>query len=109
MKKIVISIAALLISAPLFAANTAVCDGGGAGDKAVSAAGTPLFIQVGFTQKCSANVFLNYDESATVVTVAAANKKGKFPYTGTSAGGAVVAGTAFTGAGTAQTPPSPGS
>ncbi|SBT10317.1 hypothetical protein ACCAA_990007 [Candidatus Accumulibacter aalborgensis] len=48
------------------------------------------FVKVDFTPKCSANVFLDGEEtSATVFRVGAASSKGKSRFPGTTAGGSV--------------------
>lgn len=71
-----------------------VCAGG-----AVAGNGNPVngdssatdrFVKVGFTPKCSANVFLAAnDESALLFRVGAASAKGKAFFGGSSVGGAV--------------------
>lgn len=109
MKKLLIPLAALVISAPVFSATNA-CLGAGA-DATITPASK--FIVTQFTQKCSANVYLSYDEIATEVTVGSASKKGKTNFTGSSAGGAVTANTTVTacpssGCTAAPTPPTPG-
>ena len=80
------SLAVLLFSN--VASATPVCDGSAAGgDKSVTE--VDKFIVNSFTMKCSSNVFLNYDESDTVLAVGAASKKGKNVFSGSSAGGQV--------------------
>jgi hypothetical protein len=75
-----------LASAP--AAATAVCAGAAAPSAATIASGT-AFIQVSFTARCSANVFLDYDENATTIAVGSASKKGKNVFGGHSNGGGI--------------------
>ena len=79
----------LVLAFPLVAqaAVTPVCDGGPGGDKPVTKGSN--FIVNSFTMKCSANVFLKYDENATAVGVASVSKKGKNIFAGGSAGGQV--------------------
>lgn len=109
MKKAIFAAALAAVTMPAFA-QTAVCTGGDAGDASVT--GGTNFIKNTFTQKCSANVYLSYEENATVAAVGAASKKGKNSFAGSTAGGAVaksaecpssgcVADTATTAAGTA--------
>lgn len=86
MKKVLM--VALALAFPLAAqAATDVCDGNDGGDVAVTK-GTD-FIVNDFTMKCSKNVFLKYEESATAVGVASVSKKGKNIFAGGSAGGQV--------------------
>ena len=67
------------------------CNGGAAGDSGATAAATDTdFVKVGFTPKCSANVFLvGNDRSALVYTVGSSSVKGKSKFGGSSVGGSV--------------------
>ncbi|MCB1942777.1 MAG: hypothetical protein KDI53_12185 [Candidatus Accumulibacter sp.] len=87
MKKALLVSLALAFPLAAQAAVTAVCDGGTGGDKSVTKGSN--FIINDFTMKCSANVYLKYDENATAVGVAAVSKKGKNIFAGGSAGGQV--------------------
>lgn len=89
MKKAILLSLALAFPLAAQAAATAVCTGTGTGGDQTVTATSGNFIVNGFTMKCSANVFLGYDESATAVGVAAASKKGKNIFGGGSAGGQV--------------------
>lgn len=97
MKKFTFMALAAAISFPVFAQSsaTAVCDGGAGGDKNVAASTNFLRAPGGattgtaFVMKCSNNVFLAYNESATAIAVGSASKKGKNTFGGTSEGGQV--------------------
>ncbi len=93
MKNFLIALFALGASMSAVAAPAnLLCDGKAGGDKKVTATNTddaPMFIKSDFTMKCSANVFLGYDETATYVSVGAASVKGKNQFGGTSEGGSV--------------------
>lgn len=92
-----ILIASLFLVASSYSNATAVCDGAGAaGAKAIQAGD---FIKEAFNMNCSKNVFLDYSESPTVVTVCAASKKGKNAFGGSSDGGSVSAAGACAGDG----------
>jgi len=86
MKKLILATALTVLTAPVFAA-TPVCTGLDAADATVS--DNDMFIQNQFTQKCSANVFLQYAEDSTNAAVGSASKKGKNVFAGSTAGGAV--------------------
>lgn len=88
MKKALLVSLALVFPLAAQAAATAVCTGDTGGDKAVTTT-AGMFIVNGFNMKCSTNVFLQYEENATAVGVAAASKKGKNIFAGGSAGGQV--------------------
>ena len=47
------------------------------------------FVQIPFTGKCSANVFMSWEDSQTVMAVGAASKKGKNIFIGHTNGGGV--------------------
>lgn len=88
--KSLLAIGMVSVSAAAFSASTTGCAGGGA-DVTVSSGG---FLVNGFTMKCSANVFLNYDPAQgsptnTAVTVCSGSKKGSKMYGGSSDGGKV--------------------
>ena len=90
MKNVVMGSVLAIAAVTSLSANAAtVCTGGSAKDGAVFSAGTN-FVKVGFTPKCSANVFLDGTEtSATLFKVGAASVKGKMYFGGSTAGGAV--------------------
>ena len=117
MKKSLLAAFGLTVCIPAFSATgNQVCTGAPSATDAKVTALTDtnaLFIKTDFKMKCSANVFLVYDEFATYVSVGAASKKGKTNFGGTSEGGAVAkipGSTDCTGGCTAApTPPSPSS
>lgn len=92
MKKIAFLVTALLASAGSFAAATSICTG--AVPNTASAVPVGTFVIVTFTPKCSSNVMLQGNDLATYYTVAAASKKGKNAFYGSSAGGGIVPNTA---------------
>lgn len=99
-KALILSVLAAAAVSPL-ANAAAVCDGGSGANVDIAPAGTPAFIKVGFTAKCSANVYSNYSENDNQVGVVAASKKGKNYFGGGSNGGGVRAlGTCSTTCGT---------
>lgn len=87
------------------AGTTAICGGTAGSGTAVDAAtdGT-TFVRTAFKPQCSQNVLLSVDQSSTAIWGAAASKKGKNVFGGSSNGGAVRAvGTcASTGCATAE-------
>lgn len=87
MKKIALAALLATMSVGAMAAASNVCTGGDATSAQVTAASN--FIKNNFTAKCSANVYLSYDEDTTKVGVGAASKKGKNVFSGSSEGGAV--------------------
>lgn len=92
-----ILLAGLFLVASSYSNATAVCTGSDtAGAKSVSAG---AFIKEAFNMNCSKNVFLDYSETATVVAVCAASKKGKNSFGGSSDGGSVSAAGACAGDG----------
>lgn len=96
-----ILIASLFLVASSYSNATLVCKGEDkAGAKSIDAG---AFIKENFNMNCSKNVFLDYSESATVVTVCAASLKGKNAFGGSSDGGSVSAAGACAGDGCAQT------
>ena len=92
MKKI--AIAMMLASFSFGAAATAtgnVCTGTVAGTAtAVGTVAASEFITTAFTPKCSANTFVSYSQSATIIGVGGASVKGKTIFGGSSEGGGVV-------------------
>lgn len=66
-----------------------VCTGAGAASSQVAGV-TTSFIQVTFSARCSANVFLQYDQNTTVLAVGSASRKGKNYFAGHSNGGGIV-------------------
>ena len=111
MKRAILCSVIALAASSSFAATT-VCNNAATGaDVAVTKASPVLFILNNFTMKCSAKVFLDYNESGTGVSVSAASSGGKNYFTGSTAGGAVApSGTqcsgACTSAGTVPAAPS---
>ncbi|MBN8438394.1 MAG: hypothetical protein J0L95_10175 [Candidatus Accumulibacter sp.] len=100
MKNVVMgSVLAIAAVTSLSANATPVCSGTVAGNGASFSAGTN-FVKVAFTPKCSANVFLDGEEtSPTVFRVGSASLKGKTKFGGSSVGGSVGNMGACTGAG----------
>ena len=83
---------AAVTSLSVNAAPVAVCSGIAAGDgkSFVGATGSTNFVKQSFTPKCSANVFMDGEEtSATVFRAGAASLKGKQRFGGSTVGGAV--------------------
>lgn len=91
MKNIILgSVLAIAAVTSLSANAVTICAGGVAGNGASVAADTSGFVKVGFTPKCSANVFLDgVDQSSTVYAVGAGSAKGKKVFVGSTAGGSV--------------------
>jgi len=89
MKNIILgSVFAIAAVTSLSANAVTICAGGAAGNGAAVAVGS--FVKVGFTPKCSANVFLDgVDQSSTVYAVGAGSAKGKKVFVGSTAGGSV--------------------
>lgn len=65
------------------------CTGSAAGTPYTVAGTTDQFVAVTFTGNCSANVFLSYQQNATVMAVAAASRKGANTFSGSTNGGAI--------------------
>jgi len=84
--KFILAAGVFAASAGAFAANN-VCNGASAGGKSITAGSN--FIVNDFTAKCSANVNMDYAESASAIGVCAGSKKGNKKYGGSSEGGAV--------------------
>jgi len=89
MKNIILgSVLAIAAVTSLSANAVTICSGSAAGNGAAVAVGS--FVKVGFTPKCSANVYLDgVDQSSTVYAVAAGSAKGKKIFSGSTAGGSV--------------------
>jgi len=89
MKNIILgSVLAIAAVTSLSANASAICSGVAAGDGASVTVSS--FVKVGFTPKCSANVFLDgVDQSSTVYAVGAGSAKGKKVFVGSTAGGSV--------------------
>ena len=90
MKNVVMgSVLAIAAVTSLSANAVAVCTGDVAKDGVAFASGAS-FVKVPFTPKCSANVFLDGEEtSATVFRVGSASAKGKTKFSGSTVGGSV--------------------
>jgi hypothetical protein len=88
MKKISVLLFGLLAAGQVFAANTVACSGTG-GNGTVISGNAANFVRIDILPKCSANVFLNWDQTANGFAVAAASSKGKQMFTGNTGGGAV--------------------
>lgn len=82
----VMAVVGTLAVTPVYA-DTA-CTGATAASSQIQGAAT-AFIQVTFTARCSANVFLQYSQNTTVLAVAAASRKGKNYFSGHSNGGGI--------------------
>ncbi len=91
MKNIILgSVLAIAAVTSLSANAVTICTGGTAGDGAAVVSDATGFVKVGFTPKCSANVYLDgVDQSSTVYAVAAGSAKGKKIFAGSTAGGSV--------------------
>ena len=89
MKNIILGSVLAIAAVTSLSANAAdLCSGGAAGNGAAVAVGS--FVKVGFTPKCSANVYLSgIDQSSTIYAVAAGSAKGKKIFAGSTAGGSV--------------------
>ena len=92
MKKIFLVASLLAISSVSYAEQ--VCSGtAGPGTAVPADSSGDSFIMQGFTPRCSSNVSLDYEQTATAVGVGAVSSKGGNTYSGNTEGGAV-AGTA---------------
>jgi hypothetical protein len=75
---------------PAMASAADACTGtAGNGTQVDGVTDGTAFVRVTFTPKCSANVLLQYSQTATSIAVASASKKGKNAFKGNSAGGSV--------------------
>lgn len=89
MKKIILSVATLAAFGFAGQASaTANCAGSTTATSVAVTAGTS-FIKQSFSNKCSANVFLSYEEAATDIAVCAGSAKGNFRFGGSSTSGSV--------------------
>ena len=90
MKNVIMgSVLAVAAVTSLSANAVVVCSGVEAKTGVSFSAGT-MFVKQGFTPKCSANVFMDGEEtSATVFRAGAASAKGKHYFGGSTVGGAV--------------------
>jgi hypothetical protein len=66
-----------------------VCSGSASGASYNMTTSSTSFVSIPFTGKCSANVFLSYSDSQTVMAAGAASKKGKNVFAGHTNGGGV--------------------
>ena len=81
------------LSSAAFAAGTAVCtspSSSGNGSAQVEA-GSDKFVKMAFTPKCSANVYMAYEQDAVNFAAAAGSSRGKNVYGGHTGGGGVAA------------------
>lgn len=92
MKKVIL--ASVLAAAAVGSANAAVdvtvCTGN-AGNGSAVASGATLFVKVGFTPKCSANVYLFGEDNGIYYRVGSTSVKGKNAFGGSSNGGGIAA------------------
>ncbi len=89
MKKIILA-SVLAASAISASAATAVCAGAtSAGNGTAPGTTTSNFVRNAFTPKCSANVYLQYDDATTYFRVGSASAKGARSFMGSTAGGSV--------------------
>ena len=91
MKNIILgSVLAVAAVTSLSANAVTICAGVEAKDGAAVSSVATGFVKVGFTPKCSANVFLDgNDKSSTVYNVSSGSAKGKKVFAGSTVGGAV--------------------
>jgi hypothetical protein len=91
MKNIILgSVLAIAAVTSLSANAVTICTGGTSSRDGASVASGTGFVKVGFTPKCSANVFLDgIDSTSTLYVVAAGSAKGKKIFAGSTAGGSV--------------------
>ena len=88
MKKILVATLLAMGSVGVMAADA--CTGAaGNGTPVNGATDGSLFVRVGFTPKCSANVLASYTDQTTSFAVGSGSKKGKSTFIGNTAGGAV--------------------
>lgn len=91
MNKLMVAMLALALPLSSMAAGTAACTGGVAQNNGVVTGVAANFIRNDVQVKCSANVNLNYQQSAVGVGVGSNSLKGKKSFNGSSFGGAVSA------------------
>ena len=88
MKKVILAATALaLCGIAGQASSTDLCTGSTTASSVSVTTGS--FIKQSFTNKCSANVFMGYDEDATTVAICSASAKGNFRFSGSTTTGAV--------------------
>jgi hypothetical protein len=91
MKNIILGSVLAVAAVTSLSANAVTICGGGVATNG-QAVTTGAFVKVGFTPKCSANVFLDgNDKSSTVYNVSSGSAKGKKIFAGSTVGGAVSA------------------
>lgn len=88
MKKILIAALFGFASMSAFAGSGDPCTGGNAANATVADADSD-FAVTAINFRCSQNVYLSFEDSATVMAVGAGSAKGKTAYKGNSAGGAI--------------------
>ena len=86
MKKMIVLGA--LILAPLVTMAADICSGT-AGPGTAIASSTTDFVKVGFTPVCSAETLVSVAQDAVGLWGGSASKKGKYPFAGSTKGGAV--------------------
>lgn len=86
--KVFVAAIAIIAAGSAGAANTVVCAGNPAAINGTPIGSDPnMFIQNGFTPKCSANVFMNFDQNNLAAAVASASRKGRTIFAGHTNGG----------------------
>ena len=94
MKKIFVLLFGLLAAGQVFAqaaGNTCTAAATSADGAIITVigVGTPSFVVVPFTPKCSANTFVSFEQNAVAFVVGSASSKGKNAFLGSSGGGGV--------------------
>jgi len=90
MKNIILGSVLAVAAVTSLSANAVTICAGAAEAKNGASVATGSFVKVGFTPKCSANVFLDgNDKSSTVYNVSSGSAKGKKVFAGSTVGGAV--------------------
>lgn len=87
--KMVLLASLCALSSSAFSAATLVCEGGAAINGTLIPASTDQFVRTAFTPKCSANIFMAYDQNATAFAASAGSRKGNAVFGGHSGGGGV--------------------
>lgn len=95
MKKVILGsvVAVAAVTANAATASYSVCGGASSQNAQQVTAGTDTdnnFVKVGFTPKCSANVFLAGKDAGIFYAVGSGSSKGKTAFMGSSAGGGIV-------------------
>ena len=83
----VMAVVGAVASTPALAVD--VCGGSATGSSYNVTTSATSFVSIAFTVRCSANVFLSYTDSQTVMAVGAASRKGKNIFAGHTNGGGV--------------------